>query len=56
VVLVLFLAGLLAAGRVGSELPLGEHRLGFARLHPLVLLYFLSGCAMVSARLRVPKP
>jgi CDP-diacylglycerol--serine O-phosphatidyltransferase len=56
VVLVLILAGLLAAGRVGAELPLGEHQLGFAKLHPLVLLYFLSGCAMVSARLRVPKP
>jgi len=56
VVLVLILAGLLAAGRVGVELPLGEVQLGFAKLHPLVLLYFLSGCAMVSARLRVPKP
>jgi len=56
VVLVLILAGLLAAGRVGAELPLGEVQLGFAKLHPLVLIYFLSGCAMVSARLRVPKP
>ena len=56
VVLVLILAGLLAAGRVGVELPLGEVQLGFAKLHPLVLIYFLSGCAMVSARLRVPKP
>ena len=56
VVLVLILAALLAAGRVGTELPLDVHRLGFAKLHPFVLLYLLSGCAMVSARLRVPKP
>ena len=56
VVLVLILAGLLAAGRVGAELPLGVLQLGFAKLHPFVLLYFISGCAMVSARLRVPKP
>ncbi|MEY2933622.1 MAG: hypothetical protein RL033_4371 [Pseudomonadota bacterium] len=55
-VLVLILAGLLYSGRVGANLPLGELQLGPGRLHPLVLLYFLSGSAMVSARLRVPKP
>ena len=32
----------------------GGHRLGPAELHPLVLLYGLSGTAMISARLRIP--
>ena len=55
-VLVLILAILLGTERVGAELPLGVLKLGPAKLHPLVLLYFISGSAMVSARLRVPKP
>jgi CDP-diacylglycerol---serine O-phosphatidyltransferase len=55
-VLVLVLAGLLYSGNVGARLPLGELQLGPAQLHPFVLLYFISGSAMVSARLRVPKP
>jgi CDP-diacylglycerol---serine O-phosphatidyltransferase len=55
-VLVMILGGLLRAGQVGASLPWGELRLGPALLHPLVLLFFISGSAMVSARLRVPKP
>jgi CDP-diacylglycerol--serine O-phosphatidyltransferase len=31
-------------------------RLGPALLHPLVLVYGLSGSAMISATLRIPKP
>ena len=34
----------------------GAYRLGPATLHPLTLLYALSGSAMISATLRVPKP
>lgn len=34
---------------------LGQVRLG-AVLHPLVLMYAVSGTAMISARLRIPKP
>ena len=43
-------------GAVGEELWLGRVRLGRGYLHPLVMLYALSGSAMVSARLRIPKP
>jgi CDP-diacylglycerol--serine O-phosphatidyltransferase len=35
---------------------LGEYRLGPAAFHPLVLVYFVSGSAMVSATIRIPKP
>lgn len=55
-VLVLILGVLLAGEHVGEQLPLGVWQLGPAELHPFVLLYFISGSAMVSARLRVPKP
>ncbi|MCB9688468.1 MAG: CDP-alcohol phosphatidyltransferase family protein [Alphaproteobacteria bacterium] len=34
----------------------GVMRLGPATFHPLVLMYAASGTAMVSARLRIPKP
>ena len=34
----------------------GAYKLGPATLHPLTLLYALSGSAMISATLRVPKP
>ena len=54
--LVVVLAVLLATGRVREQLPLGALELGPALLHPLVLLYLISGSAMISARLRVPKP
>ena len=43
-------------GAVGDALWLGKVRLGRGYFHPLVLLYALSGAAMVSARLRIPKP
>jgi CDP-diacylglycerol--serine O-phosphatidyltransferase len=43
-------------GAVGDGLWGGSMRIGPGRLHPLVLLYALSGSAMMSARLRIPKP
>ena len=43
-------------GRIDERLWFGAHRLGFATLHPLVLVYGLSGSAMISATLRIPKP
>jgi CDP-diacylglycerol--serine O-phosphatidyltransferase len=54
--LVAILAGLVAAGYTGERLPLGELELGPWSFHPLVLMYLASGSAMISARLRVPKP
>lgn len=55
-VLVVVIAVLVATGRLHDHLPLGSVTLGPAELHPLVLMYLLSGSAMISARLRVPKP
>jgi len=42
--------------RVGEDIWLGFVRLGAATLHPLALMYAVSGTAMVSATLRIPKP
>jgi CDP-diacylglycerol---serine O-phosphatidyltransferase len=41
---------------VGDALWLGAFRLGFGTLHPLTLIYAISGSAMISATLRIPKP
>jgi CDP-diacylglycerol--serine O-phosphatidyltransferase len=43
-------------GRIGDALWLGEVRIGPWQLHPLVLVYALSGALMVSKTLRIPKP
>jgi CDP-diacylglycerol---serine O-phosphatidyltransferase len=43
-------------GRTGDALWLGVHRIGPALVHPLVAVYVLSGSAMISATLRIPKP
>jgi CDP-diacylglycerol--serine O-phosphatidyltransferase len=43
-------------GRVDDRLWLGMWRLGPATLHPMALIYALSGSAMISATLRIPKP
>jgi len=43
-------------GRVDDHVWFGSTRIGFAVLHPLTLIYALSGSAMISATLRIPKP
>jgi CDP-diacylglycerol--serine O-phosphatidyltransferase len=43
-------------GRIDEQLWLGATRLGPATLHPLALIYGISGSAMISATLRIPKP
>ena len=53
VVLIVVLAWL---GRIGPGLPLGVFALGPFELHPLVLLFVLSGSLMISRTLRIPKP
>jgi len=54
----IFLVGLLAVaawqGAIGPNLWLGEIWIGGWRLHPLVLLFALSGSLMIS-RIRIPK-
>jgi CDP-diacylglycerol--serine O-phosphatidyltransferase len=43
-------------GRIDDRLWFGEYQIGPALLHPLSLVYGLSGSAMISGTLRVPKP
>ena len=54
------IVGLLAVaafqGRLGADLWFGAFRLGPWLLHPLVLVYALSGSLMISKTLRIPKP
>lgn len=54
--LVIVLAVAFARGATGPDLWLGVIKLGPFMLHPLVLLYALSGSLMISATLRIPKP
>ena len=54
--LVALWALLARAGLVGERLPLGVIELGPFSLHPFALLYALSGSAMISKTLRLPKP
>jgi CDP-diacylglycerol--serine O-phosphatidyltransferase len=56
VVLTAVLAYAAAQGRVGDALYWGTLELGPAVLHPLVLLFGLSGTLMISKTLRIPKP
>jgi CDP-diacylglycerol--serine O-phosphatidyltransferase len=55
IVIVALLGVAFRLGRVDEALWLGETRIGPAGLHPLVLLYVLSGSAMIST-VRIPKP
>lgn len=55
-VLVLVLAAAALTGNIGESIWLGEVRLGPWQLHPLVLLFALSGSLMISKTLRIPKP
>jgi CDP-diacylglycerol--serine O-phosphatidyltransferase len=56
IVLVAVLGLAFFVDRVGDDLWFGALRIGPATLHPLVLLYAVSGSAMISATLRIPKP
>jgi len=54
VLLVCVLAWLTREGRIAENMLFGLWDLGAATMHPLVLMYFLSGSAMIST-MRVPK-
>ena len=57
IVIVIVLGIMFWRGHVGEyDLWLGVYQIGPAQLHPLVLLYGVSGSAMISATLRIPKP
>ena len=54
--LVVVLAIAAATGNIGEDLWWGRWQLGPWQVHPLVLLFALSGSLMVSKTLRIPKP
>ncbi|WP_434211809.1 CDP-alcohol phosphatidyltransferase family protein [[Pseudomonas] boreopolis] len=54
--LVIVLAVAASLGRTGEALWWGQWQLGPWQLHPLVLLFALSGSLMISKTLRIPKP
>jgi CDP-diacylglycerol--serine O-phosphatidyltransferase len=56
VVLVAMLAVLTWLGRIDDALPFGSVRVLGAAFHPLVIVYAISGSAMISKTLRIPKP
>ena len=56
VVLTAILAVVAWTGRVGDDVAGGAIDLGPWTLHPLVLLFVLSGSLMISKTLRIPKP
>lgn len=54
--LIAFFGWAFAQGRTGEALPLGSVTLAGFELHPIALLYALSGSLMASGTLRIPKP
>jgi CDP-diacylglycerol--serine O-phosphatidyltransferase len=54
--LVAVVAGCAWVGRLGEALPFGAVALGPGTLHPLALLWAVSGSLMISKTLRIPKP
>jgi CDP-diacylglycerol--serine O-phosphatidyltransferase len=54
--LVLVLVGLAWAGRTGADLPFGVVSLGAFSVHPLSVLFVISGSLMISKTIRIPKP
>jgi CDP-diacylglycerol--serine O-phosphatidyltransferase len=56
IALVALFAVAFTLGRTDEALWFGAVRVGPATLHPLALLYAVSGSAMISATLRIPKP
>ena len=55
-VLVVVLAVAAYTGNIGADLWLGYFKLGPWLLHPLVLIFALSGSLMISKTLHIPKP
>ena len=56
IAIVLLLGVAFYLGRIDETLWFGAVRIGPATLHPLSLIYGISGSAMISATLRIPKP
>lgn len=55
IAIVILLGAAVMLGRIDDRIWLGVHKIGPALLHPLALIYGLSGSAMIST-VRIPKP
>jgi CDP-diacylglycerol--serine O-phosphatidyltransferase len=55
IVIVVFLGIAFGLNKTGAEIWFGSLRLGLSVLHPLTLIYAVSGTAMISSTLRIPK-
>ena len=53
--IVVMLAAAAVQGRIGGDLWFGMYQIGPWQLHPLVLVYALSGSLMISKTLHIPK-
>lgn len=56
IVLVIVLVVAFSQGAVGANFWLGSYDIAGMGWHPLSMMYFLSGCAMISGTLKIPKP
>jgi CDP-diacylglycerol--serine O-phosphatidyltransferase len=56
ILIVVLLGVAFAQGAIEDALWLGAYAVGPATLHPLTLVYAISGAGMISATLRIPKP
>jgi CDP-diacylglycerol--serine O-phosphatidyltransferase len=56
IILVIILGIAFWQGRIDHLIPLGSYPLGPWTLHPLTILYAISGSLMISSTLRIPKP
>ena len=56
ILIVVLLGFAFAQQATDASLWFGAYRIGPATLHPLTLVYAVSGTAMISATLRIPKP
>jgi CDP-diacylglycerol--serine O-phosphatidyltransferase len=43
-------------GRIDTLIPFGSYRMGPWIIHPLTVLYAVSGSMMISSVIRIPKP
>ena len=56
IVIVIILGIAFWQGRIDHFIPLGSYRIGPWMLHPLTLVYVISGSLMISSTIRIPKP
>ena len=56
IIIVLILGIAFWQGHIGNFIPFGSYRIGLWILHPLTILYAISGSMMISSTIRIPKP